>query len=229
MVPLISHPRGIAGFVPWPHQLHRNALELTNSQTFDETGGKKMLLTKKLKMGLFGFSLLLVAALVQPASAENRRPTGDAQRQVADRLADFKRRAPQLHREADTLNSHRNSRVSWQSHSHHLGNLTEHVNQLGRSLAELEALKPAASESQRMAIEHARPHLVSIAQSTKRAIELLNDNRVSVRFPEYGEAASDIYDHADALHMKLEAILDFENGKTRLDALELQPMSTQGS
>jgi DNA repair ATPase RecN len=185
--------------------------------------------TKKLKLGLLGFTLLFVAVLVPSASAENSGQTGDAQRQVADRLADFKRAAAQLHREADTLNSHRNSRVSWQSHSHHLGNLTDHVNQLGRSLAELEALKPAASESQRMAIEHARPHLVSIAQSTTRAIELLNDDRGSVRFPEYGEAASDIYDHADALHMKLDAILDFENGKTRLDALELQPMSTQGS
>ena len=188
-----------------------------------------MLLTKKLKIGLFGFSLLFVAALMPSASAESRRQTGDAQRQVADRLADFKRTASQLHREADTLNSHRNSRVSWQTHSLHLGNLTDQVNQLGRSLTELEALKPAASESQRMAIEHARPHLVSIAQSTTRAIELLNDNRRSVHFPEYGEVASDIYDHADALDMKLDAILDFEDAKVRLDALEVQPMSTQGS
>jgi hypothetical protein len=192
-------------------------------------GGKNMLRTKTLKMGLLGFILLFVAALVASASAENSGQTGDAQRQVADRLLDFKRAAAQLHREADTLNSHRNSRVSWQTHSHHLGNLTDHVNQLGRSLAELEALKPAASDSQRMAIEHARPHLVSISQSTTRAIELLNDNRGSIHLAEYGEVASDIYAHADTMHTKLDAILDLENAKTRLDALELQPMSTQGS
>jgi hypothetical protein len=188
-----------------------------------------MLLTNKLKMGLFGFTMLFVAALATSAFGESRTQTGDTQRQVADRLADFKRTASQLHREVDTLNSHRNSRVSWQTHSHHLGNVTDHVNQLGRSLSELEALKLAASERQKIAIEHARHHLVSIAGSTTRAIELLNDNRGSVHFPEYGEVASDLYDHADSLHMKLEAILDFENAKARLDALELQPMSSEGS
>jgi hypothetical protein len=103
------------------------------------------------------------------------------------------------------------------------------VNQLGVTLAELEALKPQASESQRMAIEHARPHLASVAQSTTRAFELIKDNRGSVHFPEYGEAVSDIYEHADVLHTKLDAVLDFESAKERLDALELQPMSSEGS
>jgi hypothetical protein len=186
-----------------------------------------MLLTKKLKMGLFAFTMLFVVAMATSASAESRAE--DAQSQVADRLAEFQRTASQLRREADTLNSRRLSRVSWQTHSHHLGNLTDHLNQLGRSLAELEALKPAANESQRMAIEHARPHLVSIAQSTTRAIELLNDNRGSVHFPEYGEAAGDIYDDADTLHTKLDAILDFEDAKVRLDELELQPKPFEGS
>ena len=186
-----------------------------------------MLLTKKLKMGLFAFTLLFAVVVATSASAESR--TKDAQRQVADQLADFQRTASQLHREADTFNSRRLSRVSWQSHSYHLENLAEQVNQLGLSLAELEAIKPAASENQRMAIEHARPHLVSIAQNTTRAIELLKDNRGSIHFAEYGDTASAIYDHADSLHTKLEAILDFEDAKARLDELELQPKPSEGS
>jgi Spy/CpxP family protein refolding chaperone len=188
---------------------------------------REMLLTKKLKMGLFAFTMLFVVAAATSASAESG--TKDAQRQVADRLAEFRRTASQLHREADTFNSRRLSRVSWQTHARHLGNITDHVNQLGKSLAELEALRPAANESQRMAIEHARPHLVSIAQSTTRAMELLKDNRGSIHFPEYGEAAGDIYDHADSLYTKLDAILDFENAKARLDELELQPKPSEGS
>jgi DNA repair ATPase RecN len=186
-----------------------------------------MLLTKKLKMGLFAFTLLFVVAVATSASAESS--TKDAQRQVADRLAEFQRTASQLRRQADTLTADRNSRVSWETHSRHLGNLKDHVNQLGKSLAALEAMKPAASENQRLAIEHARPHLVSIAQSTTRALELLKDNRGSIHFPEYGEAASDIYDHADTLHTKLDAILDFEDAKARLDELELQPKPSEGS
>ena len=156
-------------------------------------------------------------------------PDGDAQGQVADRLVDFKRAASQLRDKADTLDAHGRSRVSWQTHTHQLRTVKDHVNQLGVTLAELEALKPQASASQRMAIEHVRPHLASVAQSTTRAFELINDNRGSVHFPEYGEAVSDIYDHADVLHLKLDAILDFESAKERLDILELEPMSTEGS
>jgi hypothetical protein len=185
-----------------------------------------MMLTRKLKMGLVIFTMLFVAVVAGSALAERTR---DAQGDVANRLTDFQRTASQLRREADTLNAGRNSRVSWETHALHLGNLKDHVNKLGRSLAELEALKPEASQSQRMAIEQARPHLVSIAESTTRAIELLRDRRGSIHFAEYGEAASDIYDHADALNTKMDAILDFEDAKVRLDAMELHPLSSEGS
>jgi DNA repair ATPase RecN len=188
-----------------------------------------MLLSKKLKMGFIGFTVLCIAALALPASAERRVQDAEIQRQVADRLGDFKSTAFKLRRQADLLQSHRNSTVSWQTHADRLTTLKDHVNQMGRSLSELEEMKPQASDSQKLAIEHARPHLVEIAQNTTRAIELLKENRGVMRFPEYGEVASDIYDHADSLHTKLDAILDFENSKARMDALELQPMSSEGS
>lgn len=180
-----------------------------------------MLITKKLKMGFIAFTVICAAVLALPASAERRAQNADVQRQVADRLAEFKSTATMLHREAELLQSHRNSGLSWQTHANHLATLTDHVNQMGRSLSELEEMKAHASETQKLAIEHARPHLAAIAQNTTRAIELLNENRRITHFPEYGEVASDIYEHADTLQTKLDAILDFENSKARLDALEL--------
>ena len=188
-----------------------------------------MLLSQKLKMGFFGFAVLCLAALALPASAEKSVQNADVQRQVADRLGEFKSKASNLYLRADLLQSHTNTGLSWQTHADHLAVLKDHVNQLGRSLSELEEMKPQASESQKLAIEHARPHLVAIAQNTTRAMEMLNENRGSTRSPEYIEVASDIYDHADDLRTKLDAILDFENSKRRLDALELQPMSSEGS
>jgi len=188
-----------------------------------------MLLTKKLTMGLSGLALLIVAALSLPAAAERRVQDAEAQRQVAERLDDFRITALKVQRQADILQSHRNSPVSWQTHANQLADLTDHVNELGKSLSELEAMKSQASDAQRLAIEHARPHLVAIAQSTMRAIELLNENRGITRFPAYSEVASDIYDHANTLHTKLDVILDSENSKSRLDALELQPVSSEGS
>jgi len=107
--------------------------------------------------------------------------------------------------------------------------LKNHLNEMGKTLAELEALKPLASENQGMAIEHARPHLVSVAQNLTQSIELVQENRNNVHWGEYGEAVSNLYVHADALHTKLDTILDYADAKMRLDSLELQPASTGGS
>ena len=182
-----------------------------------------MLLSKKLKMGFLGVAVFSLAALAIPASAEKSVQNADVQRQVADRLDQFKTTASKLHHHADLLQSHTNEALSWQTHANDLANLTDNVNQLGKSLSEIEDLKPDASDSQKLAIEHARPHLVAIAQSTTRAIEMIKENRRSTRLPEYSEVTGDIYDHAETLHTKLDAILDFENAKSRLDVLELQP------
>src|SRR5215475_4527199 len=112
-----------------------------------------MLLTKKIKVGFISFAVLLVAALALPASAERRVQNAEVQREVADRLGEFKSTAFKLHREADLLQSHRHHALSWQTHANRLAVLKDQVNQMGRSLSELEKMKPQASETQKLAIE----------------------------------------------------------------------------
>ena len=188
-----------------------------------------MLFTKRIKAGLSAVAVLLVAALTVSAFADSPKSTDAQQRQVTDQLTDFKNSAYALRREADTLGSRAHARVSRQTHTHSLQNVRDHVNELGKSLAELEAMKPMASDGQKMAIENAREHLVSVAQNTTRAIELINDNRTSVHFSDYIEAVKNIQTHSDALHTKLDTVLDFEDARERLEALDLQPMLTEGS
>ena len=188
-----------------------------------------MSFTKRIKAGLSAVTVLFIATLTASAFAEGPTPIDTAQCQVADQLTNFKASAYALRHDADALGSPANTRVTWQTQSRHLAKVRDRVNQLGKSLAELEALKPTASDSQKLAIEHSRGHLVSIAQDTTRAIELINHNRSSVHFTDYTQTVRSIQDHAASLHTKLDTILDFENARERLDALDLQPMLTEGS
>ncbi|HXY49929.1 MAG TPA: hypothetical protein VEI01_10800 [Terriglobales bacterium] len=168
-------------------------------------------------------SVLIVLSLVLASSAF-------ADNTVADQLSDFRRTAFELRQEADTLKSFAlNKRLSWESHTDRLHALKGQVNQLGKSLAALEAQKSRATKNQSMAIEHARPHLVAVAQNLTRAIELVRENRDNVHSIEYAEAGDNIYAHANELHTKVDAILDYAASKMRLDRLELQPVSTLGN
>ena len=188
-----------------------------------------MLLTKKSRAGRSVSALLFLVVLATSAFAEGYKQNVVQQRQVGDQLAEFKTTAFALRREADTLNSPGARRWSWQTQSQHLQNIANQVNRLGKSLAELESMHPVASDGQRVAIEHARTHLVCIAQNTTRAIELMRENRASVRFADFGEAVSDLQAHAETMHSKLDTILDFEDARMRLEDMDLQPRLTEGS
>ena len=166
-------------------------------------------------------AVLAIAALAGSALAEVR-PQGNTG--IARELANLKRTVSEMRQHADTLNSFTSSKqLSWQSHTERLSTLKEHMNEMGKSLAELEAMKSTASDTQALAIEHARPHLTSVARNLTEAIELVNENRRNVYWSDYGEAVSDVYSHADALHTKLDAILDFDKARERLENLELEP------
>ena len=182
-----------------------------------------MLAVNKLLMS-FSLTVLLSVAVVNTALAES---TTFHNPEVSTQLKDLTRTASSMRDEADVLKSMTmNKRLSWQSHTNRLTSLKGHVNEMGKSLAELENQKTTASQEQVLAIEQARVHLVPVAQSLTQAIELVNERRSNVHWGEYGDAVSDIYAHAEALHNKLDTILDYEDVRQRFDRLELQPAFT---
>ncbi len=64
---------------------------------------------------------------------------------VGDLLAQFESRAIETRRDAARLESKTRGRLSWQSHAETLNLMKGHVNDMGKMLAELEALKPQAT------------------------------------------------------------------------------------
>ena len=178
-------------------------------------------------------SALTVLALAVPATVWAAGATTQAapHPEVTAALKDFKGTVFEARREADTLESFTRSRqLSWQSHSYRLHTLKQHVNDLGKKLAELESMKPLGSQNQQLAIEHARPHLVGTARHLTDAIEMLNENRRSIHDSDYAEAVRNIHTHTDSLHKKVGTILDYESARMRLDNLDLPPApSIEGS
>jgi molecular chaperone GrpE (heat shock protein) len=176
------------------------------------------------RSSLLASSVLTVLLLVAVATSAFADTAGrkEAQRQVAEQLSDFKRTAFEMRREADALSVVTPSkRLHWQSHADKLSRLGGQVNNLGKNLANLESQKPNATEHQAMAIEQTRPHLVAVADNLTRAIQLVNENRNSIYGPEYAEAVNEIYSHVDALHDKLDTILDYDASRMRLERLNL--------
>jgi septal ring factor EnvC (AmiA/AmiB activator) len=185
-----------------------------------EKGGVMLLINRIAKIS--SALVVLLAVAVGSAFADNTK-------RLSKQLADFKQTAAELRQDADVLDSHtRNTGLSWQTHTYQLSTMRDQVNELGRTLADLEAQKGIATEAQSMAIEHARPHLVALAENITQAFDLVSENRRNVYLPGYTELVADISDHADDLHIKLDTILDYESSRVRLDKLELTPLS-QGS
>lgn len=91
---------------------------------------------------------------------------------------------------------------------------------MGRLLAELEEMKPEASEAQQMAIERARPHLVALANETSEALDLLRAGNRNLTQPQYKETVADLSRQADILYQTVDAIVDYHNADDRLDNLE---------
>jgi DNA repair ATPase RecN len=173
---------------------------------------------------------LLVGILTTvPAGAEVSEDIDNGHPQVADQLTSFKQTALEMQRHADRLDSMRFTRqLDWRTHADSLTILKEQVNQLGRTLTDLEELKPQANEGQRLAIENARPHLVGVAQEVTRAIDLLSEDRKSVYQPPYTDTVGNLYNHAASLYETVDSIMDYENARIRLLNLDLPP-SSEGS
>ncbi len=163
------------------------------------------------------------------ARAEVSEDIDNGHPHVADQLTSFKQTALEMQRQADRLDSMRLTRqLDWRTHADSLTTLKQQVNELGRTLDNLEEFKPQANEGQRLAIENARPHLVGVAQEVTRAIDLLSDDRNSVYHPPYRDTVSNLYNHAESLYETVDTIMDYENARIRLLDLDLPP-SSEGS
>jgi folate-dependent tRNA-U54 methylase TrmFO/GidA len=175
-----------------------------------------MLYRTKMKMAQSGLSGLIFINLVVSALGGTEKQAQMERDRVRDQLREFKSAAFALVRETDTFHCLIPSKnLSFESHTYRLNELRYRVNQLGKLLTKLEAETSVATEGQAMAIEQARPDLVSVAQNLTQAIALANQNYHNVNSMDYAEAVGNIYAHANALYSNMDSILDYAEAEMR--------------
>ena len=144
---------------------------------------------------------------------------------IDDMLADFESKAIQTRRDAAMLESTRRNKLSWKTHSSHLSTMKEHINEMGKMLAALEAMKPKATLFQEKAIEAARPHLEDMAQRVEKGMKWLNEDRSSVSKAEYKDNLHGIWSSADQMYRNVDTIIDYHDARMRLHELTEEPVA----
>jgi uncharacterized surface protein with fasciclin (FAS1) repeats len=145
---------------------------------------------------------------------------------IDDMLADFESKAIETRRDAAMLESkRRNQQLSWQTHADKLSVMKQHINEMGKMLAELEGMKSKATLFQEKAIEAARPHLQDMAERVEKGINWLNEDRRSISKTEYRDNLHGIWSSADQLYRNVDAIIDYHEARMRLHELAEEPVA----
>jgi len=145
---------------------------------------------------------------------------------IDDKLAQFESRAIETRRDAAMLESkRRNRQLSWQTHADKLSVMKEHINEMGKMLAELEGMKPKATLYQEKAIEAARPPLEDMARRVGNALNWLNEDRRSIAKAEYRDNLHGIWVSSDALYRDVDTVIDYHEARMRLHELMEEPIA----
>jgi DNA repair exonuclease SbcCD ATPase subunit len=140
---------------------------------------------------------------------------------VSQLLSQAKTQAYQLKEDASALQSFVGSATELQAQSHAvvLNQIKDHVNTVGRQLAQLEQNSTDASPWQKTAIERIRPLLQELASNTTNVINRLNQHPNQLRtgaYKDYVEANADL---AAQLSEMIADFVDYGKTKNRFERL----------
>lgn len=145
---------------------------------------------------------------------------------IDEMLAAFESKAIETRRDASILESkRRNHQLSWQTHADKLSTMKEHINEMGKMLAELEGMKPKATLFQEKAIDAARPHLEDMAERVEKGINWINEDRRSIAKAEYRDNLHGIWSSADELYRHVDTIIDYHEARMSLQELAEEPVT----
>jgi hypothetical protein len=159
------------------------------------------------------FVLLSPLALANTTCLEDRTVT---QPQITEQLDSFERTAASTRSDLDHYASAaRSGNLNRTSHVSNLERARDSVNLLGKQMSELETLNAEGTPLQQAAIREARPHLELLADHVQGAILMLNEGARGYRSHDFGKTVNGMYEEADRLYTKSDALTDFEKACQR--------------
>ncbi len=97
--------------------------------------------------------------------------------------------------------------------------MKDHVNEMGKMLADLEGMKSKATRSQEKVIETARPHLEDLAQRVDKAIRWIAEEKTNIASAEYKANLHGIWSDADTLYRNVDTVIDYHEARMRVNEL----------
>jgi len=166
-----------------------------------------------------GTAVLLAGGFMTftPAAMGKNSGVSDSE-QVSKLLSEAKTMVFQLKEDAATMETFSRMDVSWESHKVAINQIKEHVNALGKQVAELKDAEASASPWQASAIDRIYPYLDEMVGYTTAVIEHLNGDRRH-NFAEYRDYLEANADYASDLAAMVADFVDYGNARQRVERL----------
>jgi hypothetical protein len=163
------------------------------------------------------FALLASLLFLFPELSPAQR---DENPQVTRLLQDARDEAAQLSRDADEMDAMTHSDVSWQTHADMLERVKDHMNDLGRLVEKMEAVRDSASPWQQQAIDRMIPLMKDLASNTTAAINHLNENKLRPTGGNYPEYLKENAETAHELSNMISSFVQYGQTRAKLEKLE---------
>ncbi len=112
------------------------------------------------------------------------------------------------------------TQLHWQTHAQRLNLAREHINEIGKRLGRLQAIRSEVAPWQQRAIEEIVPVAADLAAHTEAAIQHLNENRNRLLAPEYTDHLSSIAERSAELKESADLFLEFGDTSDKLDRMQ---------
>lgn len=165
--------------------------------------------------------LVIVCLTLLPALQAGEGPVPESP-EVSELLTRAKTSALRLSTDADTMASFTRSTLSWESHAEQIHTITQHVNNLGAILKQLDAKRGSASPWQREAIDRVTPLAKELASDIETTIKHINDHPERLHSPKYQQYVSSNAEVSAELAKLIADFVALGKSKAKYQQLETQ-------